>query len=155
MNREEKTVVVPGMGIISAEYEWAVGKYMDRYIKGLKEKKIFGVKCPSCKRVYVPPRSTCGRCFTEMDEWVEVSDEGSLENFTVGYVKIGEGGDLEDLKEPKIIGMIKFDGADTCIVGSIEETEPEEVKIGMKVKAVWREETRGELGDINYYKPIV
>jgi hypothetical protein len=151
---ELKNVVVEKMPI-AASFNWSVGKYMDRYIKELKNKRLFGVKCPNCGCVYLPPRMMCERCFTKIEEWVEVSDEGTVESFTIAQVKLDrEEGGLKELEEPEIIGLIKHDGTDSCLVHRLGEVKPEDVKIGMKVRAVWTDEPNGELGDLKYYKPI-
>lgn len=151
---ELKNVVIQRMPI-SASFSWSVGKYMDRYIKELKNKKFFGVKCPKCGNIYLPPRMICGSCFTKMDEWVEVSDKGTVESFTIGYVRLDrEEGGLKDLEKPEIIGLIKHDGTDSCLVHRLDEVKPEDVKVGMRVQAVWSDEPEGNLGDVKYYKPI-
>ena len=138
----------------SASYNWSVGKYMDRYIKELKNRKLFGVKCPNCGCVYLPPRMVCEKCFAKPEEWVEVSEEGTVESFAIAQVKLDRStGELKDLEEPEIIGLIKHDGTSSCLVHRIKG-EPEDVRIGMRVRAVWAEETKGELGDVKYYKPI-
>ncbi len=46
-------------------------------------KKIMGTKCPACDLVYVPARSVCKYCFAQLDQWVEVSDTGTLQTYTV------------------------------------------------------------------------
>ncbi|MEM2031014.1 MAG: zinc ribbon domain-containing protein, partial [Archaeoglobaceae archaeon] len=63
------------------------GVHATKFFEGLKNKKIFGVRCPKCKRVLVPPRAFCERCFVETDEWVEVKDEGVVETLSVTYMK--------------------------------------------------------------------
>ena len=151
---ELKNVVVEKIPI-AASFSWSVGKYMDRYIKELKNKKLFGVKCSKCGYVYLPPRMICGSCFTKIEEWVEVSDKGTVESFTIGQVELDrEVGGLKELEEPEIIGLTKHDETDSCVVHRLGEVKPEDVKIGMRVQAVWVDEPKGELIDLKYYKPI-
>jgi hypothetical protein len=43
-------------------------------------------------------------------------------------------------------------------LGGVDLSDPEKsrdlVKIGMRVEAVWREQRRGEIMDIQHFKPI-
>ena len=134
-------------------YNHYVGKYLERYIQALGERKILGIKCSGCGRVVVPPRSTCGRCDLTMDEWVEVGPEGTVKNFTVAHVKVING-EIKDLTEPAIIGMIHLDGADVLIEGLIKGIKPEDVKPGTRVKAVWKEEMKGRVTDLDHFEPV-
>ena len=84
---EEHFQVTP-MVPLTFMYNYRAGAYLERYLQGLTEKKILGVRCPQCKRVLLPPRSACGSCSTRPEEWVEVDSSGTLENFTVAHVTI-------------------------------------------------------------------
>ena len=86
----------------------------------MKEGKILASRCPTCGRVFLPPRMTCERCFVRADEWVELPDTRTVHSFTDAHVKVGKGGDLEDLESPEIIAMVMHDGADTCLVARLE-----------------------------------
>jgi len=139
---------------MDAAFNWSVGAYMERFFSGFKHKKFLGIKCPDCGKVFVPPRMICEDCFAETEEWVELGDEGTVEGYTVGYVKVDEkAGGLADLDEPDIIALIKPEGADTCLIHRIAEAKPSDIEVSMRVRAVWAEEIRGELADLRYFKP--
>ncbi len=142
------TPIVP----LTFMYNYRVGAYMERYLRGLAQKKILGVRCRMCKRVLVPPRSTCGPCHTGLDEWVEVGPTGVLENFTVAHVYI-EKGQIKDLPIPAIIGMIRLDGADSLVTGKVQGVAPDHCYRGLRVRAVWREVPKGEIRDLDHYEP--
>jgi len=142
-------VMVP----ITPDFNWSVGNYMEKFFDGLKDGKFMGVKCPACGRVYLPPRMICERCFKKMNEWVELPDTGILESFTLASVKVDGDGELRDLQAPQLIGMVKHEGADTCLVARLEELEPGEARVGMKVKAVLEEVPEGVLDILSYYRP--
>jgi uncharacterized OB-fold protein len=56
---------------------------------------------------------------------------------------------------PVAYGIIKLDGADTGFVHMLGEVDLDKIKIGMRVKAVFREDERkGNILDINYFKPV-
>ena len=48
-----------------------------------------------------------------------------------------------------------MDGADTGLVHFIGGIDPERLKTGMKVQAVFKEERVGSILDIEHFKPIV
>ena len=47
-----------------------------------------------------------------------------------------------DRKVPVIWALIKLDGADTALLHYLDEVKPEDVKIGMRVKAVFADERK-------------
>ena len=134
-------------------YNYRVGEYLDRYLDGLKEKKIWGVKCPSCERVVVPPRMMCGKCNVKMKRWVRVKPTGVLRNFTIAYVDV-EMGEVRDRETPCVIGQIKLEGADSLLTAKVEGVAPENVRTGLKVKAVWKAEPEGNLQDLDHFEPV-
>lgn len=149
----EKRHVVKSFVPFTFEYNYRLGAWMNKYVDGLSEKKIYGVKCPKCGRVIVPPRSVCGTCYTKPTQWIEVGPEGELRNYTVGYVTI-EAGEIKKAKEPYIIGMIKLDGADSLITGLIKGIKPDELKTGIRLRAVFVEEPKGTLKDLSHFEPV-
>jgi uncharacterized OB-fold protein len=142
-------VMVP----ITPDFHWSVGNYMETFFDGLKSGKFMGVKCQVCGRVYLPPRMICENCFEKTEEWVELPDTGTLVSFTLASVKVDRDGELHDLQEPRLIGMVKHEGADTCLVARLEEIDPQGVEVGMKVKAVLREDPKGVLDILSHYRP--
>ena len=112
-------------------------------------KKITGIKCPSCSKVYVPPRLHCPTCCVKMSEWVELSGKGTLNTYTVVRYK-----EPYQPKEPPIIyAVIQLDGADTGLTSILGEVDPDKVKIGMRLEPVFKEEREGSLLDIDHFKP--
>ena len=142
------TPVVP----LDFTYNYRIGRYITRYLEGFKEKKILGSKCPGCSLVAVPPRKFCGVCNKVMEEMVEVSTEGILENFTVGHVVL-EKGRINPADAPYILGLIKLEGATSSLLAKVEGVAPDEVKVGMKVKAVWKDPVEGDYGDLDHFEP--
>ena len=43
------------------EYRYSAGEATSRFLRGIAQGKILGQRCPSCKKVYVPPRGSCPR----------------------------------------------------------------------------------------------
>lgn len=132
-------------------YSYSAGPVRSKFLLHLRDhRKIMGTKCPACGRVYVPARPTCINCFEDMNEWIEVSGEGTLESFTVVY----ESQPVYKADSPFAVGIIKLDGADTGLVHKIGEVELKKIHIGMRLKAVFEEGLKGDIRDIKCFKPV-
>lgn len=148
--REENGVLIHE-GVIRVPYTWAAGKPASKFYTGLRNRKIYGIRCPDCHLVFVPPKKTCHRCFSELSDWVEVNDTGTLETFTVvHYFEPG----LHPIEPPFAYGIIKLDGADTGMVHLIRAKDYGLLKEGSRVKAVFRKKPRGTYFDISYFKLV-
>lgn len=131
-------------------YSHSAGPVRSKFLLSLRDyQKILGTRCLTCGRVYVPARSTCPKCFEDMEEWVEVSHEGILESYTIVY----QSEPVHIADTPFVFGIIKLDGADTGMVHRLGEIDFEKIRIGMRVRAVFSEERKGDIRDIQYFKP--
>lgn len=151
MAEKPEKLVVDVQVPVDYTYNYRIGPYLERYIKGLGEKKILGVTCPECSKVTVPPRKICGACNRVLDEWVEVGPAGTVENYTVGHVKINKGL-VEKLDSPQLLAMIKLDGATVPLLGEIKGIEPTELKKGLRVKAVFKDPPEDSLSDLSHFE---
>ncbi len=130
---------------------YSAGAIGSRFLIELRDKKrIMGTRCPACNRVYVPARSICKDCFGQLDEWVEVSDRGTVLTYAVDH----ESKPIQPMATPIVYGIIQLDGADTGFVHMLGEVDPEQLRVGMKVQAVFKEERVGNILDIKYFKPL-
>jgi len=148
---EERFQVTP-LVPLTFQYNYRVGEYLERYLQGLAERKILGIRCPECKRVLVPPRSACGQCAARPDQWVELKPLGTVENFTVAHVSIDKG-EIRDLPAPAILALIRIEGADSLLMARVENLNPGECRIGLRVRAVWKDKPEGNVHDLNHFEP--
>lgn len=133
---------------IKVPYTWSAGEALSRFFKALRdEQKILGSRCPQCRKVYVPPKKTCGICFIECLEWLEVGPSGTL----VSFVQASYASPAHRSSKP-LFGLIRLDGADTALLHLLGETNLQSLKIGMKVSAVFAEKRTGSILDIAYFK---
>jgi hypothetical protein len=138
-------------GSISIDYEWTAGIAGSRFFQELRDhRRIMGTQCPECRRVMVPPRIFCEECFVDAREWVEVSPKGELVTFGESY--LGTDGSL--LEKPWILGIVKLDGAHGGLVHFIGEADPKDLKLGMRMEAVFNEDRKGSILDIKYFRPM-
>jgi uncharacterized OB-fold protein len=136
-------------------FAYMVGKHGSKFLTELRDNKtIYGIRCPKCTKVYVPPRRVCGECFVAMEELVELSGKGTVETFTVlsfGFVDPDTG---KQRPVPYTWASVKLDGSDNTFVHFLEETDIEKLKIGMRVQVVFEAERRGHLLDIRHFETI-
>lgn len=136
---------------IAVPYHWWAGDTASRFLTSIRdEKKILGLKCFQCNKVLLPPRKNCPFCFAENKEWIELSNEGTLVTFTVAHRQLAA---LQQ-KAPVVFGLIKLDGADTSLLHIIGEADDNELKIGMRVRAVFADDKPGNIMGIKYFKPV-
>ena len=138
-------------GQIYIPNSYSAGAVGSRFLIELRDKKrIMGTKCTACNRVYVPARSICKDCLANLKEWVEVSDKGTLLTYSVCY----EPNPVQPVDAPVVYGIVQLDGADTGFVHMLGEVEPEQLRVGMRVQAVFKAEREASILDIRYFKPI-
>jgi acetyl-CoA C-acetyltransferase len=136
---------------IGARYAWDAGVAIGRFLDGLRDGRIMGRACRNCERVLVPPRMFCERCFRGTDAWKQVEHTGVVQTFSICNVRW----DMQPLDEPELPAVIAIDGSDGGFLHTLGEVEPDEIRIGMKVEAVWKpvSERTGSILDIAYFRP--
>ncbi|PCI37907.1 MAG: DNA-binding protein [Elusimicrobia bacterium] len=135
---------------IAVPYTWSAGETGSRFLKTLRdEQKIVGTRCPDCKNVFVPARKTCGRCFKECAEWLDVGPQGKLVSFTRANYE----SPAHPVSQPWY-GLIRLDGADNSILHLLGELSEDGPQPGMTVEPVFSEERCGHILDIRYFKPV-
>ena len=132
-------------------YHYNAGDCRARFLHALKDKKILGSKCSKTGKVFVPPLVSAPDTFAPCDELVEVSDRGVITTFCIVNIPvIGR-----DLQLPYVAASVALDGAALSIFSAIQECKPDEVRMGMRVEAVWKPdgERQGSFEDILYFRP--
>jgi uncharacterized OB-fold protein len=138
-------------------YEWSVGKYGSKFFQEIMENRRFvGIRCPQCGKVYVPPRRLCGPCFEELFELVTLSDTGIITAFSVVNYPFIDPDTGERRPIPYTYGYIRIDGSDNIFSHIINETDVNRIRVGMRVRAVFkeREAMQGNIQDIRYFDII-
>ncbi len=138
----------------NARYAWDAGVAISRYLQGFKAGHLIGRSCSGCNRVLVPPRMFCESCFCPTDRWVTLKDTGTVLTFSRCYITWN----MIQLEEPQMPAVIEIDGASPGmgIMHMLGEVDPDTLKIGMRVRAVWKppDERSGSVTDIDYFRPI-
>ncbi|MFZ4437188.1 MAG: Zn-ribbon domain-containing OB-fold protein [Syntrophales bacterium] len=137
-------------GQIAVPYTWWAGETGSRFLVSIRDKrKILGTKCKECGKVFVPPRKNCGRCFTNMEEWVEIADEGVIKAHTIVHYAHP----LQPVGPPFAYALIRLDGADVDFLHLIKK-DLDKIRNGLRVKAIFSEQRTGHILDIDSFELI-
>lgn len=137
-------------GQISVPYTWWAGDTASKFFLALKDQqKILGTKCAKCGTVFVPPRKNCGHCFVDIDEWVEIADEGVIEAYTIVHYAHP----VQPVAPPFAYALIKLDGADVGFLHLIKK-DLDKIKNGRRVKAKFKAQRTADILDIDSFELI-
>jgi uncharacterized OB-fold protein len=148
-----ESLPVDGMTVtpVRLHYQHTASPAESTYLRGLAGGRILGQRCPVCGKVYVPSRGTCPADGVSMTAEVELAETGTVTTFCV--VNVGYPG--QRVTPPYVAAAVLLDGADIAFQHLILGCDPSEVRMGMRVKAVWkpREEQGMTAGFISHFTP--
>ncbi len=108
-------------------------------------------KCSSCGHISFPPRLICPKCKAKKFDTIRLSDEGTLITFTV--VRVAS--DKFSKETPFPVGIIELNDG-VRVTAQIADADIDELKIGQKLKLVFRKvQEDGRAGILCYgYKAV-
>jgi uncharacterized protein len=121
------------------------------FLRGLEEGKLLGARTGKDGKVYFPPKEADPATGLELDNYVELPDKGTVTTFAI--INIPFAG--QRIKPPYVAAYVLLDGADIAFLHLIQEIDASEVRMGMRVQAVWKPREEWGLGidNIEYFKP--
>ena len=121
------------------------------FLRAIVRGRILGRRRSNGPEVYVPPRDYCPSDGAPMGEYVEVADVGTVTTF--GIVNVPFAG--QQIKPPYVTAYILLDGSDVPIQHLVLGCEASEVRIGMRVRAVWAPESErpATMKAITHFEP--
>jgi len=132
-------------------YDYAASPEESKFFRGLAEGRILGQRCPTCEKVYVPPRGACPVDGVPTTDEVELPDKGTITTYCIVNVPfLGQ-----KIKPPYVSAYVLLDGADIAFLHLILDAEASEVRMGMRVEAVWkpRDEWGTTIENISHFRP--
>lgn len=137
-------------------YRVKLGKAWSRFMRGLEKQELWGTKCASCDRVYVPAQSYCEACYEATDDWQQLEPTGTLRAVTIVYQGF-EGGP----EAPYAVGAVEIDGTASLLVhfiGGVDLTDSDTalaaLRDGTRVRAVWAENRTAAITDIKHFEVV-
>jgi len=117
------------------------------FFAGLAARKIMGSRCTACGYTYATPRGHCMECGASTG-WVELPHQGRIHTYTTCYY----GGEAFLKETPFTLILVEFNLVQTLFLSRLIGVEPDEVAIGMKVRARFQRNAKFKPTDI-YFVP--
>lgn len=134
-------------------YEFGVepGPTQTAFLQAIEKKVITGSRFEGSNKTYVPTRSMEPTTGEKPSGVVEVAQVGTLTTFAVIAIPF-EG---QRLPPPYVCGAILLDGADLPIFHIVAGVSPDDVRMGMRVRAVWVDDDQlaPTLEAIKFFEP--
>jgi len=119
---------------VRLHYEHTVSPGESDFLRGLADGRLLAQRCPACGKVYIPPRGACPTDGVPTSEEVELPDHGIVTTFCV--VNVDYPG--QRVAAPYVAASVLLDGADIPFQHLVLGCDPGEVRMGMRVRAVWK-----------------
>lgn len=126
------------------------------FLKALEEGKLLGGRTKKGRdgkpgKVYFPPKEADPATGLALDEFIELPDQGTVTTFAI--INIPFPG--QRIKPPYVAAYVLLDGADIPFLHLVTEIDPADVRMGMRVQAVWKPREEWGLGidNIDYFRP--
>jgi len=137
---------------LQVPYRYSAGSTVSRFFREIRDhRRIMAIRCDRCRKVYVPPRSVCGRCFSRLEDWVELTGAATVASFS--FVHYAE--PMFPHPPPLCYALLRLDGSDGGLVHLLGEVDQDQVRVGLRVEPVFAEEPKGTILDIRYFKPLL
>jgi uncharacterized OB-fold protein len=135
---------------VRLSYDHTVSPGEASYLLALAEGRLIGQRCPVCGKVYVPPRGACPVDGVPTRDEVELPDTGIVTTFCVVNVPF-QG---QKFPSPYVAASVLIDGADIPFQHLILGCPPEQVRMGLRVRAVWKPREEWDVGhNIDHFEP--
>lgn len=135
---------------LSLEFHFrhSLGK-VSRFFLDLEQRRLMATRCPTCNKVWMPPRALCGDDMT-ITEWEEIPGRGTLEAASLSAYTLTTGGGEAEL----VLGYVKLEGADTLLLQQIRNYgNADALQPGLAVKVVWAEQPVGHPMESFWFEP--
>ncbi|WP_225727974.1 MULTISPECIES: Zn-ribbon domain-containing OB-fold protein [unclassified Nocardia] len=121
------------------------------YLRGLADGKLIGARTDAAGKVYFPPRGANPTDGRPTDDYLELTDHGTVTTFCIVNVPfLGQ-----RIKPPYVAAYVLLDGADIPVLHLVLGCDASEVRMGMRVRAVWkpRAEWGYGLDNVDHFEP--
>jgi uncharacterized protein len=146
--REPVTVIVTP---IELTIQHTASHEESAYLRAIAEGKLLGAKTGENGKVYFPPHGADPATGQPTTEFVELPDKGTVTTYAI--INIPFKG--QRIKPPYVAAYVLLDGADIPFLHLVADIDAHDVRMGMRVEAVWkpREEWGFGIDNIEYFRP--
>jgi uncharacterized protein len=121
------------------------------YLRAIAEGKLLGARTGETGKVYFPPHGADPATGLPTTEFVELPDKGTVTTYAI--INIPFQG--QRIKPPYVAAYVLLDGADIPFLHLVADIDAHEVRMGMRVEAVWKPRDEWDFGidNIEYFRP--
>ena len=121
------------------------------YLRAIAEGTLLGARTGKNGKVYFPPHGADPATGLPTTDFVELPGKGTVTTFAI--INIPFQG--QRIKPPYVAAYVLLDGADIPFLHLVADIHAHEVRMGMRVEAVWkpREEWGFGIDNIEYFRP--
>ena len=147
-DRDPVTMIVTP---ITLEIQHTASHPESAYLRALQEGKLLGARTGTDGKLYFPAREADPATGLALDNYVELPDKGTVTTFAI--INIPFAG--QRIKPPYVAAYVLLDGADIPFLHLVTDVDAAEVRMGMRVEAVWRPREEWGLGidNISHFRP--
>jgi uncharacterized protein len=122
-----------------------------KFLRALEEGTLLAARTGENGKVYFPPKEADPATGLELDQFIELQDKGTVTTFAI--INIPFPG--QRIKPPYVAAYVLLDGADIPFLHLVTEIDPADVRMGMRVEAVWKPREEWGLGidNIDHFRP--
>ncbi len=136
---------------ITLEIQHTASHPESAYLRALQDGKLLGARTGGDGKLYFPAREADPATGLALDNFVELPDKGTVTTFAI--INIPFAG--QRIKPPYVAAYVLLDGADIPFLHLVSDIEAHEVRMGLRVQAVWkpRDEWGPGIDNIEYFRP--
>ena len=148
---DEKDPVTMIVTPVSLTIQHTASHEESAYLRAIAEGKLLGARTGENGKVYFPPHGADPATGLPTTEFVELPDKGTVTTFAI--INIPFQG--QRIKPPYVAAYVLLDGADIAFLHLVADIDAHDVRMGMRVEAVWkpRDEWGFGIDNIEYFRP--
>ena len=135
--------------VLEYPFTRSTGPVIGAFLAGLKAGVITGIRRADGS-VLCPPLEYDPATAEPLTEMVEVGQSGEV----LTWAWNGDPRPQQPFERPFAWALIRLDGADTSMLHAVLADGAADMSIGMKVRAVWRDQREGHIADIAGFEPV-
>jgi uncharacterized OB-fold protein len=135
--------------VVAFDYRRSLGPVLSAFFTGLRDRRLVANRT-AAGRVLCPPMEHDPETGAATAEgFVEVGPAGIV----TSWAWVAQPRAKHPLARPFAFALIRLDGADTALLHAIDAGSESRMRTGLRVRARWRSETRGEICDLECFEP--
>ena len=149
MAAEEHSKRLSAPLVLEYPFTRTTGPVIGAFMTGMREGIIVGVRRAD-GTVLVPPSEYDPETSEALSDIVEVDQVGTV----VSWTWLEPPRPQSPWQEPHALALVLLDGADTPMLHGVMVASADQMSVGMRVEARWRDEREGHVADIEGFVPV-